>query len=280
MRKNIEKKYVVIIFFVSVLFFLGCMSFLIKQQKNFLFLDKFLKDMVYQIAYVIEIPVSKVEEWISDWKEHRKMHEEYEALRETASKTDFMASKYNEAVKVIEELESMLDLNSTLVESSYLNATVIGRNLGYFYDKITIDKGSASGIEEKMAVVTNEGLIGTVTHVGYTTSDIKLLTNSDVNQKISVKIKGDTDYSYGLLSGYDSNKKTFTITGIAGNKEIKEGAEVTTTGLGDIFPSGILIGYVKTITKDHFDLERIIEIESKVDFDAVRYVTVLKRKES
>ena len=153
-------------------------------------------------------------------------------------------------------------------------------DLGYFYDKITIDKGSASGIEEKMAVVTNEGLIGTVTHVGYTTSDIKLLTNSDVNQKISVKIKGDTDYSYGLLSGYDSNKKTFTITGIAGNKEIKEGAEVTTTGLGDIFPSGILIGYVKTITKDHFDLERIIEIESKVDFDAVRYVTVLKRKES
>ena len=280
MKKNIEKKYVVIIFFVSILFFLGLMSFLIKRQKNFLFLDKFLKDTMYQIAYVIEVPFSKVEGWMQDWKEHRKMHQEYATLQETASKTNFMTSKYNEALKVIEELEAMLDLNSTLVESSYLNATVIGRNLGYFYDKITIDKGSASGIEENMAVVTNEGLIGTVIHVSYTTSDIKLLTSSDVNQKISVKIMGEKDYSYGLLSGYDSNRKTFTITGIAGNKEIKEGAEVTTTGLGDSFPSGILIGYVKTITKDRFDLERIIEIESKVDFDAVRYVTILKRKES
>ncbi len=280
MKQNMEKKYVVIILIVSILFFLGMMSFFIEQQKNFTMIDKFLKDSIHTVAYVIEVPIHKVEEWISDIKEHRKMHEEYNDLVETASKTEFMTAKYNESLRVIEELESMLDLNSTLVESSYLNATVIGRNLGYFYDKLTIDKGSANGIKENMAVITNGGLIGTVINVSYGTSDIKLLTNSDVNQKISVKIKGEDEYSYGLLSGYDSNKKTFTIEGIAGNKEISIGAEVTTTGLGDIFPSGILIGYVKSITKDHFDLERIVEIESKVDFDAVQYVTVLKRKES
>ena len=131
-----------------------------------------------------------------------------------------------------------------------------------------------------MAVVTNAGLIGIVENVSYTTSDVKLLTSSDVNQKISVKIKGENDYSYGLLSRYEPGQKTFTIEGIAGNKEIKEGAEVTTTGLGSAFPSGILIGYVKSITKDHFDLERIVEVESKVDFDDVGYVTILKRKES
>lgn len=279
MKKNIEKKYVITIFFVSILFFLGLMSFFIKQQKNFTVLDKFLKDSLHMIAYVIEVPITKIEGWVGEFLEHRKMHEDYENLLETAKKTDFMTAKYNESLKVIEELEAMLNLNSTLLESSYLNATVISRNLGYFYDKITIDKGSNSGIKENMAVVTNEGLIGTVTNVSYTTSDIQLLTNRDVNQKISVKIKGKEDYSYGLLAGYDSSKRTFVIEGIAGTKEIIEGAEVTTTGLGDIFPSGILIGYVKSITKDHFDLERIVEMESKVDFDAIRYVTVLKRTE-
>lgn len=278
MKQKMERKYVVIIVIVSVIFFLGMMSFFIEHQNNFTGIDKFFKDSIHTISSVIEIPIRKVEEWISDVREHRKMHEEYDQLMEMSSKTEFMIAKYNESLRVIEELEAMLDLNSTLVESSYLNATVIGRNLGYFYDKITIDKGSASGIKENMAVVTNGGLLGTVTNVSYATSDIKLLTNSDVNQKISVKIKGKEEYSYGLLSGYNANEKTFTIEGIAGNKEIVEGAEVTTTGLGDIFPSGILIGYVKSITKDHFDLERIVEIESRVDFDAVQYVTVLKRK--
>ncbi len=280
MKQKMEKKYIVIVVMISIIFFLGIMSFFIEHQKNFTGIDRFFKDSIYTISSVIEVPIRKVQQWIGDIKEHRKMHEEYEQLVEKASKTEFMTAKYNETLRVIEELEAMLDLNSTLVESSYLNATVIGRNLGYFYDKMTIDKGSASGIKENMAVVTNGGLIGTVTNVSYATSDIKLLTNSDVNQKISVKIKGKEDYSYGLLSGYNSNQKTFTVEGIAGNKEIVEGAEVTTTGLGDIFPSGILIGYVKSITKDHFDLERIVEIESHVDFDAVQYVTVLKRKES
>lgn len=280
MKHKMERKYVVIVVIVSVIFFLGMMSFFIEQQKNFTGVDKFLKDSVLTISSLIEVPIRKVEEWISDVREHRRMHEEYAHLVEMSSKTEFMIAKYNETLRVIEELEAMLDLNSTLVESSYLNATVIGRNLGYFYDKITIDKGSANGIKENMAVVTNGGLLGTVTNVSYATSDIKLLTNGDVNQKISVKIKGKEEYSYGLLSGYNENEKTFTIEGIAGNKEIEEGAEVTTTGLGDIFPSGILIGYVKSITKDHFDLERIVKIESRVDFDAVQYVTVLKRKDS
>ncbi len=278
MKQKMERKYVGIIVIVSLLFFLGMMSFFIEHQNNFTRIDKFFKDSVYTVSSVMEIPIRKVKEWVRDIREHRKMHEEYDQLMEMSSKAEFMTAKYNESLRVIEELEAMLDLNSTLVESSYLNATVIGRNLGYFYDKITIDKGSASGIKENMAVVTNGGLLGTVTNVSYATSDIKLLTNSDVNQKISVKIQGKEEYSYGLLSGYNANEKTFTIEGIAGNKEIVEGAEVTTTGLGDIFPSGILIGYVKSITKDHFDLERIVEIESRVDFDAVQYVTVLKRK--
>jgi rod shape-determining protein MreC len=232
------------------------------------------------MAYVVEIPIHKVEEMYQKWKIKDDLYEKYIDLKEEVEKTDFMTAKYNESLKVINELEAMLDLNSTLVENTYLNATVIGRNLGFWYDKITIDKGSKNGVEENMAVITSDGLIGKVTSVSYLTSDVKLLTSDDINQKISIKIKVDEEYLYGLLTGYDKDTEEFIIEGVAGNVQIPDYAEVTTTGLGDIFPSGILIGYVSTITKDHFDLARTIRVTSKVDFNGISYVTLLKREDS
>ena len=68
------------------------------------------------------------------------------------------------------------------------------------------------------------------------------------------------------------------MEGIADNTEIKEGDMVLTTGMGDIFPSGILVGKVSKITKDNFDLARTVEVKSDVNFDDIRYVTILKRQ--
>ena len=51
------------------------------------------------------------------------------------------------------------------------------------------------------------------------------------------------------------------------------------TGLGDIFPSGILIGNVDSITKDNFDLSKTVLVSSSVNFDNINYVTVLIKGE-
>ena len=46
--------------------------------------------------------------------------------------------------------------------------------------------------------------------------------------------------------------------------------------MGDIFPSGIVIGKVMGINTDVFDLAKVLEIESLVNFDNINYVTILK----
>ena len=132
-----------------------------------------------------------------------------------------------------------------------------------------------------MAVINNDGLIGIVTKTSKLNSTVKLLTTTDTNSKISVKIKVDEDnYIFGLLVGYDKDKKSFIIEGIAENTEIPISSMVTTTGLGNNFPSGILIGRVDKITKDNFDLARTVLVKSSVDFDNINYVTVLKKDEN
>lgn len=256
------------------------MSFFIKRQKSITFVDRLIKDSFHYMAYTIQLPIKKVNHFFVRMGERKNLEEKYEIVLEENKKVDFMTAKYNESLKVIQELEAMLELNTTLMENEYLNATVISRNLGYWYDLITIDKGSKSGVKENQAVITSSGLVGRVISVSNYTSDVKLLTSNDINQKLSIKIKAGEDFIYGLLTGYDEKKKEFVVEGIAGNTSIPLKSEVTTTGLGDIFPSGILIGYVSSITKDHFDLARTLTVSSNVDFDGVSYVTVLKRKDT
>ena len=160
-----------------------------------------------------------------------------------------------------------------------VNATVVSRNVGYWYDKLTINKGKKDGIESKMAVVINNGIIGYISETSNFSSNVQLLTTKNLKNKISVKIDlGNGEYANGLLNEYDSEKGLYKIEGISYSGTIPEKAQVTTTGLSDNFPSGILIGYVNTTTTDNFDLGKIVEVIPSVDFDKISYVTILKRK--
>ena len=62
------------------------------------------------------------------------------------------------------------------------------------------------------------------------------------------------------------------IEGISDNAEIKNGAKVVTTGLSEVFPSGILIGEVKNVTKDKYDLARAVEVTPSVNFNDINNI--------
>ena len=173
------------------------------------------------------------------------------------------------------EMKDLLELNKSLSENSYLNASVINRNLDYFSNTLTINKGENNGVKIGMAVVTSKGLIGKIVSTSNFNSTVNLLTSNDINNKISVKIKNDDKYIYGLLSGF--NDGCLIIEGIDTNEEIIKDSVVTTTGLGGIFPSGIYVGKIDSITKDNFDLSTTVLVKSDVDFDDISFVTILKR---
>ena len=178
--------------------------------------------------------------------------------------------------KELEDLKKLNNISSTLTDFDKVSACVIERNRMYWFNTITINKGKSSGIKENMAVVSGDGLIGRVIKVSSKTSEIKLITTNDINHKISVMIKKENDTIYGILSGYNNN--LLEITSI--NKDIDnlDDYNVYTSGMGGIFPSGIIIGKVKGIKKDKYDVSKIIEVEPSSNFNELRFVNVLIRK--
>ena len=129
-----------------------------------------------------------------------------------------------------------------------------------------------------MAVIDGNGLIGRISNVRDNTSDIKLITTNDVNSKISVVIK-DVENIYGITKGYDSKNNLLKVI-IVEDKNIKKGSKVYTTGMGGIFPSGILIGEVDSVIKDNDGVGNVVLIKLTSDIKDNKYVSILQRKDN
>lgn len=276
-RNKIEKKYILLGVVIGIVVLLVIVSSIVNSKRELSPVEMAIKDTVLLVEKVAYAPIRFVKDKVDEITKLHNIYEEYQILENKIGETDSIKAKNLELADEVDKLSKMLELNQTLSKDSYLNATVINRNLGYWYNTVTIDKGSKNGVEVDMPVVVSEGLIGKVSKVTNFNSTVKLLTSDDVNNKISVKIDVDGKNVYGLLSGYNKETGNFIVEGIADNTEIKKDSFVMTTGMGDIFPSGILVGKVASITTDNFDLAKTVEVKSDVNFDDIRYVTILKR---
>ena len=261
-KTNRNKNMILVV--ITILIFFLLTSFTIRDDRKLTFIEKSLKDSILFINKLLTYPLNLINDNEKEIEENIK--KEYE-------------NEIDNLKKEINTLKESLELNTVLSEYEVINATTINRNLGYWYDTITLDKGSKEGVKENLAVITSGGLIGKVMKVTHHTSTIKLLTTSDSNNKVSVQIKTGDKYLYGILVSYDKDNNYYTIEGITDVKEVEIGTLVSTTGMGDIFPSGLLIGEVISITKDNFDLEAIIKVRPSINIDNIDYVKILRRKE-
>ena len=277
-KKRFDKRYFLILIVVVIALVLTLLAASLKEDRDLNPVEKVAKDIGTVVLKVVSSPFNFVQDKIDEAIEKNNLYEKYKELKNKEEQVDSVIAQNENLQNEIDKLKETLELNTILSDKVFLNATVVSRNIGYWYDEITIDKGSKNGIEKGMAVVTSKGLIGQITKVSNYSSTVKLLSNENMSDKISVKIKVGDDYVYGLISMYDSKTNTYTVEGISENVDIEKGADVVTTGMGTVFPSGLMVGTAQKVTTDNFDLSKVVEVKASVDFDDLDYVTVLKRK--
>lgn len=177
----------------------------------------------------------------------------------------------------VEELKELLSLKETMSGYKMIYTTVINRNMDYWFYTVTVDKGKKDGIEVDMIVVNQDGLVGRVIEVHNNSSVIKLISSNDSLNKISVDIITNDNTYKGIISGYDQTNNKILVTSIRSSSNISEGNSVITNGIGTLFPSGITVGTVSKINSDDLGVSKVLEIDSKVDFENLRYLAILKR---
>lgn len=278
-RKRTGNRYIVFLLLLGLTIILSVLFYTLNNRK-LTFIEKVFKDAGLFIEEVVYAPVKWFNNQIATSEEKKQMYNDYHKTKEKLIEYEALEAKYNELNKELTELTELMDLNIMMSEGSYVNATTVNRNIDYWFQNITIDKGIKNEIKKGNAVLNNKGLIGYIETASNYYSTVKLLTAENLNHKISVKIGVGDSYVFGLLTYYNSDDNLFTVEGISENTGIPKDSPVTTTGLGNEFPAGLIIGYVDSIDMDNFELAKTVNVKPAANFYDINYVTVVKKEVS
>ena len=152
-----------------------------------------------------------------------------------------------------ERLEDLLDLTSAYGMSGKA-ARVIGYAADSWSDTITIDKGATAGVQLDMPVTCGTGVVGQVTSVAATSATVRLI--SDPQSGVSATLQGSR--ASGIVSG--SVDGTLRLQYVDSSVDVSVGELVVTSGLGGVYPKGLPLGTVTSVTTNPSDLYHEITI--------------------
>ena len=110
---------------------------------------------------------------------------------------------------------------------------------------IILDKGSQNGAQNGQVIVDNLGVIGQITHTYPWSSEAALIT--DKNHSVPVQILRNGLRSVASGTG---KYKTLELNYMANNVDIQEGDQIVTSGIGDVYPSGLPVALVSKVKRD------------------------------
>ena len=151
-------------------------------------------------------------------------------------------------------------------------ARVINNSIQSLRNHLTIDKGLVDGIGDAMGASTVEGVVGIVKSANDRYATLLSLLNVDI--RISASL-ADADF-FGTISWDGRNYDQLTLTGIPIHASAKVGDEVMTNGYSTIFPKGLKIGEISSVTISKNGAFYDILVKPEVDFSSLGHVYVLK----
>lgn len=210
-------------------------------------------------------------EFIGDMRGYK---EENLELKET---TEQQAQKIRELESYQQEnqrLRALLELKENNADKDMIGCEVIAKEPGNWFDVFTVDKGENYGIKKNDVVITNNGLAGRVTEVGSTWAKVVAIIDTDSSVGALVSRTQDIAIVDGDMTLADRGQcKLNAITSAA---SLVVGDEVETSGLGGIYPKGLLIGTVSEIKSDPSGYTQYAVIDTAVDFERLREVLVIR----
>ncbi len=237
----------------------------------------YVRSAIVTVASPFRWAFTKVGEGLSGFSLYFKTLEDLRAENE-ALRTELDA--YRNLVydaEVIEEendfLHSFLGIKEEHVDFLFENATVVGRESTNYRTVFTLSKGTLHGIEVNMPIITDEGLVGHITEVGATWSKAVILTEtaSAVGGYIERSgVLGVVEGTYELRT-----EELCRMVYIEPDSDIRVGDKVISSGIGGVYPRGLLIGKVTGIELDETSRTLRATVEPAADLDSISKIMII-----
>ena len=251
-----------------LLFSLALMTLNVKQEKGVRFLDS--------IAGVILSPFqnffTQTIQSVSNSINH------YFFLVDVARQNDQLKLEVQRLIseknQLIERLASQKRLAKLMAheddwEKRAVVASVIGRDATQWSKVVVINKGTQNGIKDHLAVITDAGVIGQVIHAGINTSKVLLIV--DGRSAVDALFQGSR--ASGVVVGVGEDECLMKF--VPNTADVEVGDPVLSSGLGGIFPKGLIIGKVSQVFRKKQGLFQEIILIPSSDLSRLEEVLVL-----
>ena len=266
-----------IILLVSIIILVALIGFSLKEREELTWPEQFVKDTVGWAQTLVSRPAHYFAGFFENVKDLQNTYEENKELKSKLNELAQLKANVQSLEDENEKLRDILDKEESLSDFEPIQATVIGRDPGRWNELVIINKGSTDGIEASMSVITSSGLIGKVKNSRQFTSTVQLLSSNDPTNRVSAEILGGDQIYNGQIEGFDREQEMLLLKRIPYEAKIKKGQIVETSGLGGIFPSGLVIGTVEEVVPDEYGLTQTAYVKPGANFYDIEHVMVAKR---
>ena len=225
---------------------------------------------------LIDYPLTSLTNVFSDLSNLWHVYEDNQYLNEELAMQKSYKTLYEEERNRNKELEELAELNGTLEDATKITAHVLERDTEAWDQTVTISAGSSQGVQENMIVCTSQGAVGLIEEVQSATSTVRLLTSEDLINDIAISIAlEDGTTIEGVLERYDTSHRAYRVSLFDNEATVTQGQEVSTSGRGGNYPSGIYLGQVSDMETNDDAIISTIYVKPVSNISSFNYVMVI-----
>jgi rod shape-determining protein MreC len=267
-NKGIKSKNKIVLVFAILLFSLALMTLSAKQDKGTHFLDSVAGVILSPFQNFFTQTIQSVSDGISHYFFLVDVARENDQLKLDVQRL------INEKNNLIERIASQKRLAKLMAyeedwEKKAVVASVIGKGATQWSKVIVINKGTQDGIRDHLPVVTDAGVIGQIIHAGPNTSNVLLII--DGRSAVDALFQKSRISGVVVGAGEDECRLKF----VPNTADVKIGDQVLSSGLGGIFPKGLIIGKVSQVSRKKQGLFQDITLIPSSDLFRLEEVLVL-----
>ena len=220
----------------------------------------------------IQIAGSSTANWVTDIRQNfntfGNLKSENAQLRARIEGLEVERNQLLEAATTNRRLRELLDFRNSL-PSGAITASIIANSASSWFQSVLINKGITAGVKKGMAVVTPQGVVGQV--VAVTSNSAKILLMTDVNSGVDVLVQRTR--TRGIVSG--SLDRGTMLKYVKRSDAIEKGDRLITSGLGGVFPKGLMVATVIKVDRQPLGLFQTVLVEPTVTFARLEEVLVV-----
>jgi rod shape-determining protein MreC len=263
------RNYKTIIFIVILLAaILIVLSYNLKQRSPAGLVTKVVLEAAAPVQNVLNASVKSVSD---AWYRYLLLVGIEDENRNLKKKIDDMKSQlnlYQEGYLEAQRLRTLLALEDDN-DFNFVTARVIGREQVALSKTILINKGTAHGLNAGQPVMAGPGLVGRVTDASWHAA--KVLPLIDENSNIDAIVQRNR--TQGIIRGAGS--RGCVLKYISKTQDVKEGDIIVSSGIGGVFPKGMMIGQVNHVDRKEAGLFLRINVTPSIDFSKLEEVSVV-----